>query len=56
MPWKEFSLMSLRKEFVSLAMVEGCNFSRLCDRLHISRKTSYKWVNRYLGEDESSHG
>lgn len=53
MPWKEVSLMSLRKEFVSLAMGEGYNFSQLCDRFHISRKTGYKWVNRYLGEGES---
>ena len=50
MPWKEVSLMSLRKEFVSLALVEGCNFFRLCIRFGISRKAGYKWIKRYLVE------
>ena len=54
MPWKEVNLMSLRKEFISLAMVEGCHFSQLCDRFNISRKTGYKWVRRFLSEGESA--
>jgi len=50
MPWKELSLMSLRKELMSLVMGEGSNFSQLCTRLGISRKTGYKWLNRYRRE------
>ena len=47
MPWKELSLMSLRKEFISLVLGEGSKFSQLCARFGISRKTGYKWLNRY---------
>lgn len=47
MPWKELSLMSLRKEFISLVLGEGSKFSQLCARFGISRKTGYKWRNRY---------
>lgn len=48
MPWKEVNLMSLRNEFMALAAVEGCNFSQLCSRFGISRKTGYKWVKRFI--------
>ncbi len=54
MPWKAVNLMSLRKEFISLALVEGCHFSQLCDRFNISRKTGYKWIKRFLSEGESA--
>lgn len=50
MPWKEVTRMSLRKEFVFLASIDGCNFSQLCNRFGISRKTGYKWVHRYIHE------
>lgn len=46
MPWKKETLMSQRKEFVSLARGEGVVFSRLCERFGISRKTGYKWLDR----------
>jgi transposase InsO family protein len=39
--------MSQRKEFVKLAMTEGANRDRLCQRFGISRKTGYKWLARY---------
>lgn len=47
MPWKACDIMSLRHEFVSLAMGEGVNISRLCVRYGISRKTGYKWLARH---------
>ncbi|MBL4883048.1 MAG: IS481 family transposase [Planctomycetaceae bacterium] len=47
MPWHESDLMSLRKEFVSLASAEGANMSALCRRFKIARKTGYKWLKRY---------
>jgi transposase InsO family protein len=47
MPWKLENIMSLRKEFVMLAMAGGINFSDLCKRFNISRKTGYKWMDRY---------
>lgn len=47
MSWKEQSTVSLRIEFVHLAEKEGANFSELCRRFEISRKTGYKWLKRY---------
>jgi transposase InsO family protein len=54
MPGKEVGVMSLKKEFVSLATNgNDCNFSQLCTRFGISRKTGYKWIKRFIryGED-----
>ncbi len=47
MPWKEVSIMSSRKEFVSLAKQEGANIRALCRQFGISPKTGYKLINRY---------
>ena len=47
MPWQECSTMSLRQEFLALAQQPGSNFSQLCRRFGISRKTGYKWRRRY---------
>ena len=47
MPWKEETVMSQRKEFVTLALKDGANVSEECRRLGISRKTGYKWMRRY---------
>jgi transposase-like protein len=42
MPWKETTAMSLRLEFVELALKEGANISQLCRDFGISRTTGYK--------------
>ena len=47
MPWKEMDTMSLRLDFVRLALHEDANMSQLCRRFSISRKTGYKWLKRY---------
>lgn len=47
MPWKECDEMSLKKEFVMLAIQPESNISQLCGRFGISRKTGYKWLGRY---------
>ena len=47
MPWNEVSAMSLRNEFVSLAIQRKTTISELCRRYSISRKTAYKWINHY---------
>ncbi|WP_374348932.1 IS481 family transposase [Chitinimonas sp.] len=47
MPWKPLDTMSLRSEFVQLALQEGCNFRDLCRRFRISAKTGYKWRKRF---------
>jgi len=46
MAGKESDAVSQRQEFVSLALVEGCNFSELCRRFGISRTVGYKWRKR----------
>jgi transposase InsO family protein len=53
MPWKEWSLMLLRREFVELAIQSEANVKQLCDRFGISRKTGYKWLKRYREGKES---
>ena len=47
MPWKVGTVMSRRKELVTLALSEGANMSELCRREGVSRKTGYKWLRRY---------
>ncbi len=47
MPWKEFDTVSLRFEFIQLAMREGANIAEMCRRFGIARKTAYKWIERY---------
>ena len=54
MAWKECDQVSLRREFVSLAMVEGANRAALCRWFEIARKTGYKWLARY--EQEGDEG
>lgn len=46
MPWKERTVEEERKEFV-LAAESRRNFSALCREYGITRKTGYKWVERY---------
>ena len=46
MSWKESNRVSERREFLELANRPGANFSLLCERFGISRKTGYKWKNR----------
>jgi transposase InsO family protein len=53
MPWKVQSLMSAKKEFVSLARPGESNVSEFCRRIGISRKTGYKWINRFRDHGES---
>lgn len=47
MPWNEVSTVRLRREFVALANQQGANHSELCRRFGISRKTGYKWLDRW---------
>lgn len=47
MPWKEVTTMSSRQEFVHHAKKKHITFSELCKRFNVSRKTGYKWLNRY---------
>jgi transposase InsO family protein len=50
MPWKEVSVMSARREFVTLALTPGANVRELCHRFAISPKTGHKWIARFIAE------
>ena len=53
MPWRESTFVSERSEFIHWARQPGRNFSAVCARFGISRKTGYKWDRRATagGED-----
>jgi transposase InsO family protein len=53
MPWQQVTPMSQKKEFMHLAQREGANISRLCRYFQVSRKTAYKWLDRYRREGEA---
>jgi transposase InsO family protein len=53
MPWAEVTRVSLREEFVQLAMQAGVNRRELCRRFGISPKTGYKWLARHTLEGTS---
>lgn len=48
MPWKATDVMNLRTEFVLRALREKEPFGELCREYGISRKTGYKWKQRFL--------
>lgn len=50
MPWQTRDTMSLRREFVELAVQDGANRRALCQRFGVSPKTAYKWLSRYTQE------
>ena len=54
MPWKELKPMDQRVLFVADYMRKLYSFSELCTRYGVSRKTGYKWVERY--RDEGAEG
>lgn len=50
MPWKETCAMKERDQFIDAYHKRDCDFSKLCRRFDISRKTGYKWIERYDAE------
>ena len=47
MPWRERSPMDERMQFVADYTRQLWTITQLCDRYGISRKTGYKWIDRY---------
>src|SRR6218665_268476 len=47
MPWNTQTPMSQRLEFVILARAAAVPFGELCRRFKVSRKTGYKWLERF---------
>ena len=53
MPWRFKTVEDVRKEF-ALAAQNCSNFSALCREYGITRKTGYKWVERFLSGETLS--
>ncbi len=51
MPWKEETVEDQRRAFVIRANEAGCNFSALCREFQITRRTGYKWLERYRADE-----
>jgi len=56
MPWQETDVMDQRTEFVLRAIRGGERFGEICREFGISRKTGYKWKERFLAEGLSGLG
>ena len=50
MPWKESDVMNLRTEFMLRTFEGKVPFGELCREFGISRKTGYKWKQRFFQE------
>lgn len=48
MPWKEASPVDQRMQFIADYLRESLSLSELCGMYEVSRKTGYKWIDRYL--------
>ena len=53
MPWNEVSAMTLRNEFIILAVQNTIPFSELCREHGMSSASFYKWRAKYGGMDAS---
>src|SRR6266481_4186856 len=47
MAWRERSLMDVRLRFVQDVHRPGWSIAEVCRRYEVSRKTGYKWLERY---------
>lgn len=54
MSWQETDTLKLRILFINDYQSNLYNFTELCEKYNISRKTGYKWLNRY--REEGSEG
>lgn len=47
MPWKVSDPMDQRKKLIGIAKTKAMSFSDACEAFGVSRKTGYKWLERY---------
>lgn len=50
MPWTETDVMDQRQNFVLQSLQANADFGALCREFGISRKTGYKWKERFLAD------
>ncbi len=50
MPWSETTTMDAKVAFILDWKSQKYQVTELCARYGVSRKTAYKWINRYMEE------
>ncbi len=50
MPWKELSALELRTEMIKQWLSQEYNITELSNSFSVSRKTIYKWIERYKSQ------
>src|SRR5213592_661756 len=48
MPWRDASPMDQRTQFIADHLRDALPISELCELYGVSRKTGYKWIDRYV--------
>ena len=48
MPWRDASPMDQRTQFIADHLRDTLSITELCALYGVSRKTGYKWIDRYL--------
>ena len=48
MPWSQTTPMDQKTQFIADYLRECLSITELCELYGISRKTGYKWIERYL--------
>jgi putative transposase len=48
MPWSQTSPMDQKTQFIAAYLRDRLSMTELCERYGVSRKTGYKWIDRYL--------
>src|SRR6188768_518882 len=48
MPWREASPMDQRTQFIADHLRDVLSITELCALYGVSRKTGYKWIDRYV--------
>jgi transposase InsO family protein len=48
MPWKEASPVDQRTQFIADYLRDVLSITELCEMYGVTRKTGYKWIDRYL--------
>lgn len=54
MPWKEKTMINERTEFALRSLQADVNFTQLCAEYGITRRTGYKWKQRFLKDGASA--
>ncbi len=52
MPWTEVDKVESRRLFISAVQSGMWSISELCRQFNVSRKTGYKWLDRFREEGD----